>query len=1136
MTDQRPVMIRAGRDDADSHAPLLPFATQPAAAVPEGPPPDQEARDAIRDDLAATLFVEAGAGAGKTSSLVDRVVSLVRAGVPITEIAAITFTERAAADLRHRLRIRLNDEAERPNQTTDRLGLATATLDAAPIGTIHGFCRRVLVDHPVDAGVPPGFAVLDELESHIAFDERWADFVDSIVDDATTEFAPGLTSADFLELCSLGTFGGVRGLRNVALEFQANWDLVEQRVAADASAQPVLDIDPFVAELDAIVSTPVPAGDKQEAKLADFADLRAALERASTPVQALSTLGPITGWKFSKIGNRANWKGSFSVADLDDLRGAETALSEHAARLVEQWRSYRESVVGSVLRRFTVDGATARAGAGTLDFHDLLVLTRQLLATNVAARTNLHRRYTHILLDESQDTDPVQLEITRRLAADPAAQSQHDVPVPLPGRLFVVGDPKQSIYRFRRADIGVYLRAADEIGARKETLNANFRSSEPVIKWINGVFGSVIEKGETQAPFQALERCRPAPWDHGSVRVLGVDEHEPVDPDATKITAQALRGRESDDVAKAILVALDEGWPVHDHQGLRPCRASDITVLLPTRMSLPQLEVAFARSSIPYRAENAAIVYAASEVRNLMLAVRSLSDPTDALALTSALRSSLFGCSDVELYDWRAGGGSWNVNAPIPDGLRDHPIAEIFDYMRTLARRASAMAPADLLTTLIDDRRVLETAMAGADARDVWRRVRFLVDQARAWSDAGGRGVRAYLGWAALQASESRASDSILPETDHDAVRVMTVHAAKGLEFPITIVAGLTTALKTARTTSVVWPDGRWGLAEQGSEMFEEFKPLDEQMSDEERRRLLYVACTRAVDHLVVSLHRCPAPRHGKPAAQPSSWLLHENGASHFGARELTGSAPPVPVGAETLELEWAEHDEWAAERARAFVRGRIRSATSATRVAEALATVAPSADEGLDKEPVDLDLPPWQRGRYGTAIGRAVHAVLQDADLVTGADIGQLADQHAAAEGIFDHVDTIGALARSALEAPIVKDTAATQHWRELFVVCQLGDTVLEGYIDLLVRTPDGLVIVDYKTDRFSHTAERAIRIARYRLQLAAYGVALEQLLHEPIVGGVLVHCHSDKPADQIDLADWRDACDTVTTSEGAQ
>ena len=206
-----------------------------------------------------------------------------------------------------------------------------------------------------------------------------------------------------------------------------------------------------------------------------------------------------------------------------------------------------------------------------------------------------------------------------------------------------------------------------------------------------------------------------------------------------------------------------------------------------------------------------------------------------------------------------------------------------------------------------------------------------------------------------------------------------------------------------------------------------------------------------------------------------------------------------------------------------------MRTTISATRLAEDLAGIEGQGDPGLRKDPVDLDLPPWQRGRYGTAVGRAVHGVLQFADLEHGTDIDHLAEAQCAAEGILGVSETVAALARSALEAPIVRGTREHEHHRELFVAAEIDGRVLEGYIDLLVRTPDGLVIVDYKTDQWTDTATRDERIARYRRQLAAYGVAIERVLGEPVVGGVLVRCRVGEAAEEIPIDDWRGAVEAL-------
>jgi ATP-dependent helicase/nuclease subunit A len=1106
-------------------------ATRAGAGDGAPPPPDLAARERIRDDVDHTLFVEAGAGAGKTTALVGRILTLVDAGVDIGAIAAITFTEKAAAELRHRLRAALT-EVPTPARTA-----ALEGLDHAPIGTLHAFARRILFEFPVEAGLPPGFTVLDDLESELARDERWEDLLDELLDDAAREVLPGLTAAELVQLIGWGRFGSTRALRRVIEDFGANWDLVEHRVDFRPPPRPA-HCHALLDRLDALASTPVPPDDKQALVLAEVAEHVAVVRAGCGLGDLLDRLDAICRCFGSvwRLGNKAKWKALGGKAALDDLRAEEEAVGEQIRAHLAEWRAYRQAVVGIVCGRFVLDGATARAAAGTLEFHDLLVLARRLLATNADVRRRLHERYQRLLLDEFQDTDPIQLEIAVRLTADPEDQPVDDIAAlrPLPGRLFVVGDPKQSIYRFRRADIATYLAAPEQLGADRATLSANFRSSSAVIDWVNGVFEAVIQPAPgVQPAYGPLDVARRPPRDHGSVRVLGPTPH-----DDDGLTADDVRRREAASVAGAIATALRERWPVGDGDGgLRPCRPGDIAVLLPARTSLPMLEAALAALDLPYRAENATVVYLAPEIRDVLLALRAAADPTDGLSLVATLRSALYGCSDAELLQWRRAGGRFRLFSPVPDGMADHGVATGIAHLESIARDVGRRPPAELLDRIITERRVLETALGGPDARDVWRRVRYVVDQARAWTEAGGRGVRRYLRWAHFQAKEGRASDTILPERDHDAVRIMTVHAAKGLEFPITVVSGMSTEVRTQYGTSVVWPPGTWALTERDNVLFEEYRPLDEQMSDAERRRLLYVACTRAVDHLVVSLHRKP-PRSEDLSKATSAQVLAACGALEHGAVVLDEDAAPLQRSpGDPLELPWADPAEWEAERERAMREAARRSATSATGLAVALAAAgddegAPpaEADPGLAKDAVDLDLPPWQRGRYGTAVGRAVHAVLQDADLATGADIDVLSQAQCAAEGIFGLEEQVAALARSALAAPIVAAAAAgAEHWRELFVVAELGDTVLEGYIDLLVRTPDGRVIVDNKTDQWRPGADQAARLARYRHQLAAYGHALGRLLDEPIAGGVLVRCRLDGPAEQLPVPDWPEALAAV-------
>ena len=411
----------------------------------------------------------------------------------------------------------------------------------------------------------------------------------------------------------------------------------------------------------------------------------------------------------------------------------------------------------------------------------------------------------------------------------------------------------------------------------------NFRSLPGVVDWINRTFERlIVATPDAQPDYIALVADRTA--GPGSVTVLGA---EPVD-----LSAEPMRDLEARNVVRAIRQAVAEGWPVTDEQ--RPCAYGDITILLPARTSLPMLEDALLDAGIPYQAENSSLVYATSEVRNLIMAVRCIADPTDELAVVNALRSTLFGCSDRDLYEWRQIGGRWSLFSTTDDLGEATPGAALVGRSLAELRRLASVqqwhTPSEILQRLVADRRVFELALAHPTSRDVWRRLRFVIDQARAWSDAGGVGLRAYLDWVRRQGSEGRYQpEAVLPETDVKAVKIMTIHAAKGLQFPITVLSGLTTEPRTSNTAKVTWTANSWDLVS-GDEYVAQ-RPIDEQLGHHERLRLLYVACTHAEDHLIVSLFRkADAPDAGEHATSGPGARLGRRG--RWGRRTRAGGRP----------------------------------------------------------------------------------------------------------------------------------------------------------------------------------------------------------------------------------------------------
>ncbi len=1080
--------------------------------------PDADARRAITADLDETLFVEAGAGAGKTAALVDRVAALVvEAGVPISEIAAITFTEKAAAELRDRVRSRLEDTARSADPLVGAAACsALDDLDDAAIGTLHGFAQRLLVEHPVEVGLPPSVEVLDEVSSQLAFDDRWTRFYDSLLDDPTME--PTV-------LLAVGAGIQQQHLRELARIANDNWDLVADRMTGPVAPLPAVDVTSLVTAISAATSRRgecTAADDKLLPALDELDTYAGLLDAARDDSERLDLLTAVKPTFKAQLGQQKNWR------DVASVREAIRGLAHLREGLVSTCAEALLHSLASQVARFTIEAAGERRRDGRLEFHDLLVLARALLrnpAHGAEVRRQLAGRYRRLLLDEFQDTDPIQIELAVLLTSDDPAAGDHawtDV-VPEPGRLFVVGDPKQSIYRFRRADIATFLTARASVGGRCLVLSRNFRSTAPVIAWVNRVFSDLIVFQEgVQPEYRPLEATRGAPRSGPAVVVLGTEPHD----DAPN--ADSLREREAADVAHAIRTAIDEGWSVAsgDDAEWRAARLGDICVLLPSRLSLPHLERSLDAAGIPYRAETSSLVYTTREVRELLMALRAIDDPSDQLALVSTLRTSLYGCGDDDLYDYRVTEhGAWNFLAPRPEALpADHPVIEALDHLLALHDERHWRAPSELLDRLVRDRRVLEQGFVTGRPRDLWRRVRFVTDQARAFVDAGGGTLRDFLRWAEQQAAENaRVVESVLPETDDDSVRILTVHGAKGLEFPIAILSGTTTAAaRRSRGVRLVFPpEGGYGIrfrsGLQTSE-FERFQPIDEQMDFEERLRLLYVAATRARDHLVVSVHRRTRPREDATRATWTHAELLWNAAEHAVELSATlgvhdaepgGARPEHAVAVPTqrdVPPEW-DPVAWDVERSEALAVARSPRSISATAIARAAAQRA--LDPGLEKEPRDLELPPWQRGRYGTAIGRAVHAVLQTIDLTDDTQVDAASAAQAGAEGVLGEEARIAALVRSAMASPTVTAAVASgQYWRESYVATTVGGRILEGYVDLVYRRADGLIVVDYKTDRIGAATELAEKVDRYRFQGAAYALAMARATGERVAGVVFVFC----------------------------
>jgi ATP-dependent helicase/nuclease subunit A len=1024
-------------------------------SVSDRPLIDQAARTRLLTDLDSTFFVEAGAGTGKTKTLVDRIVNLVAKGrVRMEQLAAITFTDAAAAELRDRVREGLERAAEGMMPRTgpeedpspeerERCRVAAGEIDSAAIRTIHAFAGHLLRTYPLEVGLPPGFSTLDEIDQEALFEERfrewfWGTALEAPARDVLRRaFLLGLTQ---------------QHLRDMAVAFEGQHDLLtsttswtaESATAAVPIAQQagrdLLDLAPLLQY----------ANDGPDDPLAKVVlTCQSSAQRlvaVGTEEQALASLIELGVLKTP--GNQKNWQ------RLPDNRNACAVIKGVvkgvadvvAVTLASQRASLLPKLLG-LLRDFTLAGVAARRSDGVATFQDVLAWARDLLRNHPEVRARAQQQYQRIFVDEFQDTDPLQAEIAFYLAAKSDAELPLDWRDILlaPGKLFIVGDPKQSIYRFRRADIGVYDSLLRRLEDCQERLVQNFRSVSAVIEWVNHHFlVGMVEAEGIQPPYVALA----ARWgnfdDSAPCGVYRIGQAGDGNAAATAtVEAGALVG-----LAQSAVTA---GWLVSDRAAdgsrvLRAARYRDICILIPSRTHLRRLERALEDANVPYRVESGKLVLATQEVRDLLACLRAIEDPSDQVALVGALRSAAFSCTDPDLLRWVEGGGRLDYERPGagPDG----PLKDALACLASFHARRQALSPPALIDAFLRERMLEAAVFAEPRPRESWRRLRYVATQARAFTATGRHTLRAFLEWiAGLERAEVREAESAEAEPDEDAVRILTIHKAKGLEFPIVLLAGLGNTRGGGSSSIEVIPDRESGAlacrigADWRTDDFEEARTHEDQRAEAEAIRLLYVAATRARDHLVLSLYR--GARAGtSAAARIETRLEGTDGLCQSIEPTVVGPSPPTVTAASDLQsvASWgsrAFEDDWLQRR-----RDLIQSLATPPLISSDLDWL--DDVNGAEDDELALTPSPVHRASLASDVRRLLRspsgAMPDDADPLATTMVLAIRSSTAYSE----------ALSRPSCQ-------------RGVALLGTIDGVLLDLSADLVYETPDGAVLVGY-------------------------------------------------------------------------
>jgi ATP-dependent exoDNAse (exonuclease V) beta subunit len=850
---------------------------------------DAEARTIIATALDDTIIVEAAAGTGKTTALVGRIVTILAEGrARVDEIVAVTFTEKAAGELKLRLRERLDRaRVDASEPARGRLDDALKGLEEAHVSTIHGFCADILRERPVEAGVDPLFEVLTEAGSARLFDEafgRW-------LQEQLASPGEGVRRA-LRRSASGGADGPVDRLRKAA------WELTQWRdFSGPWTRQPFdrrAEIDSIIEELHELATLSRQASSKTDPLLAGTEPARRLSEEILLQRSPGEPEGDAEydGWEAALVDLSRDKAFVRAKSGRGTSYGSgiprERVVQGRAAlqSRVEQFRMMADADLAALLQqelRGAIDQYDdMKAHEGALDFLDLLLGARNLVRGNGQVRSDFQKRFKRIFVDEFQDTDPLQAEILLLLSADEDRETDWRRVRPRPGALFLVGDPKQSIYRFRRADVSVYRDVCErlaEIGARPVRLSVSFRSVPQIQACVNAAFAPVMtgDPVTLQAPYVPLAPHRAALPGQPAVVALPVPapyKWQYVSPAAVEESMPAAVGAFVD------WLVHESGWRVTERTGDAPVPVAAKHVCLLFRrfiswqndVTRPYVEALEARG-VPHVLVGGRAFHEREEVEAIRAALAAIEWPDDELSVFATLRGRFFAVGVEALLVWThrfgtasAGGLKrfpfhpfrvpqiFDGDTP-PDVEHLRPIAGALALLRQLHRRRNYVPVAETLHTLLGATRAHVGFALRSGGEQALANALHVAELARQFEAGGGISFRAFVDELRVAAETAQAAEAPILEEDSDGVRMMTVHKAKGLEFPVVILADLT--CKLARADAGRWVDQERNVC---ALKLSGWSPSDLLLHDAEEsardraegERLAYVAATRARDVLVI--------------------------------------------------------------------------------------------------------------------------------------------------------------------------------------------------------------------------------------------------------------------------------------------
>jgi CRISPR-associated exonuclease Cas4 len=900
---------------------------------------DQDNRRRAMTDFTSILLVEAAAGTGKTSLMAGRVAMMLASGHLPGEIAAITFTELAASQLARRIKETVDAllagdipafiRPVIPDGLTDaqRASLAAVApgLDELTATTIHGFCQGIIHSHGVQAGLDPGARIVDATVADTLFlGELSAWFSRRLAADAI-EGDPIVVLAEEIPLQVVDL------IRELAILRRKHPDATP--ISPPKNTRPDIAFVQAVDDFDRWRSNT--GTDKWAREIAQ--ELRRLVSRYADVFAVTPDFATL--WRLCEAGHCRLFtrKGlqlkGYEEAARDFGAYRDEAASDAALAHYEIVNNAWNELIGHIASILVCSLSSSldllldsyqlrKRAAAVLDFDDLLLHVRSLIRDHEEVRQAIGRRYKYILVDEFQDTDRVQNEILFSIAAMTDSPKRWEDGRLRPGSLFLVGDPKQAIYRFRGADIEAYERSRQLIGQQDGgaviEVTANFRSQEAIIQHVNSCFESVFAKA-SQPRYVPL-----APTiTRGSYPVPCVTRFTIELNNEGRIYADMFRESEAEKVAEICARLIGNVTITRGDKSRLPLRAGDIALLSPGHTELWRYERALEQRGLAVSSQAGQTLMRRQETQDILALLRVLADSSDTLAFGALMRGPLVGLSEQELLDITAGlpsvgGHPTFFNVRTDAAFVRHPLAKaILVDLQRLRRRASISTPSLILADAIERlnaRVVMAARHRNRNARAL-ANLDALIERARSYGVAG---LRAFVrdlqaGWE----RKARAPEGRIDAAEH-AIEIVTIHSAKGLEWPVVIPINSTTELYRPDQFVHRQSDNslHWMLGGVAPPDLAAARAEESEEDANQRERIWYVACTRARDLLIlphipqaskdswfssINLRQQDVPElnlsdFAESAVRPAIVHKNEQSADVFAAqqRKVEESAPPV--------------------------------------------------------------------------------------------------------------------------------------------------------------------------------------------------------------------------------------------------